>query len=64
MSNPERIPMFLAFTAAALVAVAVFQLGALSVKVAVLSIALQGLLVVTVIAVLVALWSRHRGSRR
>ncbi len=56
--------MFLAFTAAALVAVAVFQLGALSVKVAVLSIALQGLLVVTVIAVLVALWSRHRGSRR
>ena len=56
--------MFLAFTVAALVAVAVFQLGALLVKVSVLSIALQSLAVVTVIAVLVALWSRHRTSRR
>lgn len=64
MSNPERISMFLAFTVAALVAVAVFQLGALLVKVSVLSIALQSLAVVTVIAVLVALWSRHRTSRR
>lgn len=56
--------MFIAFTAAALVAIAVFQLGALFVKVTVLTIALQGLLVVTVIAVLAALWSWHRASRR
>lgn len=56
--------MFLAFTAAALVAVAVFQLGALFVKVSVLTIALQSLAAVAVIVMLVALWLLYRASRR
>ena len=56
------------FLAAALLAVAFFQLGALSVTVSVLSIALQGaLLVVALIALAVAgayVWRRFKGSDR
>ena len=56
------------FLAAALLAVAFFQLGALSVTVTFLSLALQGaLLVVALIALLVGgayVWRRYKGSDR
>jgi len=56
------------FLAAALLAVAFFQLGALSVTVTFLSLALQGaLLVVALIALLVGgayVWRRFRGPDR
>lgn len=56
--------MFLAFTAAALVAGAFAQLGALAVKVNVLTIALQCMVAVAVITTLVSAWSLFVVTRR
>ena len=49
--------MFLAFTAATLIAGAFAQLGALTVKVSILTIALQCAVAVALLATLVAIWS-------
>ena len=56
--------MFLAFTAAALVAGAFACLGALTVKVSVLVLALKCLSALAVMAVLVAVWSLFVAKRR
>ena len=55
--------MFLAFTAAALVAGAFAQLGALSVKVSVLSIALQCSVVVSLLSTMTAVWAVFKVRR-
>ena len=56
--------MILAFTAAALVAGAFVQLGALSVKVSVLTFALKCLGTVAVLAALGSVWTLYAMSRR
>ena len=56
--------MFLAFTAAAMVAGAFAQLGALAVKVSMLTIALKCLAVVAVVATLVAVCALFLDGRR
>ena len=56
--------MFLAFTAAALVAGAFACLGALTVKVSVLALALKCLSALAVTAALVVVWSMFVAKRR
>jgi hypothetical protein len=56
--------MFLAFTASALLAGVFAHLGALSVKVSVLTVALQCSVVVALLATLTAIWSVFMINRR
>ena len=56
--------MLLAFTAAALIAAAFAQLGALTVKVGLLTLALQGTAAVALLATLAALCSMFMLGRR
>lgn len=56
--------MFLAFSAAALVAGAFAQLGALTVKVSILTIALQCAIAVALLATMTSIWSVLVMARR
>lgn len=55
---------FVPFLAATTAAAAFAQLGALSVKVSMLTIGLQAMAVVTLAAILFAIWARYGASLR